>query len=257
MPGEVADRIILEAGKGEYIEEKRVFLEEEVKAYWGDFVISLQDVLWQPGLEGAPGIISTEKPVHFKGALWNASGSGMELHPDTKLEQRVRRGQVKLLPDSETEALYLAVVEHLASMGVHQYEVSNFCRPGLESRHNQNYWRHRPWLGLGPGAHGYWGRRRYANHDDIHSWLAAVESGELPESSVDEIDGASMRLERLILRLRTKAGLPIDRLPAGALDLARGQSAGLWQVADGRLVLTSRGFLRIDSIEERLAGLTL
>ncbi|MFT5233422.1 MAG: putative oxygen-independent coproporphyrinogen III oxidase [Candidatus Krumholzibacteriia bacterium] len=181
----------------------------------------------------------------------------LELHPDTKLEQRVRRGQVKLLPDSETEALYLAVVEHLASMGVHQYEVSNFCRPGLESRHNQNYWRHRPWLGLGPGAHGYWGRRRYANHDDVHAWLAAVESGELPECSVDEIDGASMRLERLILRLRTKAGLPVQMLPEGALDLERGAAEGLWRVEKGRLGLTTKGFLRIDTIEERLARLTL
>ena len=181
----------------------------------------------------------------------------LEVHPGTQLERRVRRRQIELLPDRQTEELYLAVGEHLAGLGIAQYEVANFARPGAESRHNRNYWRHRPWLGLGPGAHGYWGRRRYGNHDDLHQWLDDVEAGRVPEGAVDPLDRAAIRLERLILALRTKAGLRVDRLPAGALDLARGQSAGLRQVADGRLVLTSRGFLRIDSIEERLAGLTL
>jgi len=181
----------------------------------------------------------------------------LEIHEGTKLEQRVRRGQVELLPDHETEELYLAVVEHLSALGIQHYEVSNFARPGHESRHNQNYWRHRPWLGLGPGAHGYWGKRRYANHDDIHDWLAAVEAGELPEASVDNLNGAAMRLERLILRLRTARGVPLRLLPEGAFDVPRGITEGLWQVKDGHLGLTTRGFLRIDTIEERLAGLTL
>ena len=181
----------------------------------------------------------------------------LEVHPGTQLERRVQRGQVRLLPDRQTEELYLAVVEHLAGLGISQYEVANFARPGAESRHNRNYWRHRPWLGLGPGAHGYWGRRRYGNHDDLHQWLGAVEAGQLPEGTVDPLDRAAIRLERLILALRTKVGVPLERLPDGALDLARGQSEGLWTVEEGHLVLTSRGFLRIDSIEERLAGLTL
>lgn len=181
----------------------------------------------------------------------------LEVHPDTRLERLVGRGQVKLLPDHETEDLYLAVVEHLAGLGVPQYEVANFARPGAESRHNRNYWRHRPWLGLGPGAHGYWGRRRYANHDDIGRWLDDVEAGRLPEASIDRLDRHAIRLERLILGLRTSDGIAIGRLPQGALDLERGRQEGLWTVAEGRLRLTSRGFLRIDTIEERLARLTL
>ncbi len=181
----------------------------------------------------------------------------LEVHPGTSLERRVQRGQVRLLPDRQTEELYLAVVEHLASLGIAQYEVANFARPGAESRHNRNYWPHRPWLGLGPGAHGYWGRRRYGNHDDLQQWLAAVESGGLPESAVDPLNRPAIRLERLILALRTKKGVPVERLPAGALDIARGQEEGLWTVSADRLILTSLGFLRIDTIEERLAGLTL
>ncbi len=181
----------------------------------------------------------------------------LELHPGTRLEQLVAQDKVKLLPDPQTEALYLAVVEHLAGLGVVQYEVANFARPGAESRHNRNYWWHRPWLGLGPSAHGYWGRRRYGNHDDLHDWLAAVESGQLPEAGEDHLTRSSLRLERLILALRTKRGLELKRLPAGALDLERGVTEGLWTVSGEHLALTSRGFLTIDTIEERLARLTL
>lgn len=180
----------------------------------------------------------------------------LELHRGTRLERRVAAGEVLLPPDHKTEELYLAVVEHLASLGVQQYEVSNFARPGAESRHNRNYWRHRPWLGLGPGAHGYWGRRRYGNLPEIESWLAALAAGRLPEAEVDPLDRQALRLERLILALRTKRGVPLPRLPLGAAELARGQSEGLWTVTADHLVLTSRGFLRIDSIEERLARLT-
>jgi len=181
----------------------------------------------------------------------------LELHPGTRLAQQVARGVVSLLPDERIEELYLAVVDHLAGLGVVQYEVANFARPGAESRHNRNYWRHRPWLGLGPGAHGYWGRRRYGNFRDIGQWLDAVMAGRLPEESVDPLDRQALRLERMILGLRTRTGVPLDDLPTGALDVPRGQREGLWQLSDGHLVLTSRGFLRIDGIEERLARLTL
>jgi len=181
----------------------------------------------------------------------------LEIHPGTSLERRIRDGRVTLLPDAATADLYLAVVEHLASLGIVQYEVANFSRPGGESRHNRNYWRHRPWLGLGPGAHGFWGRQRYANHGDVLAWLEKVEAGQLPVAAVDELNGRSRQLERRILQLRTTAGMPLTGLPLGALDYDRGCSEGLWTIRDRRLRLTSLGFLRIDTIEERLARWTL
>jgi oxygen-independent coproporphyrinogen-3 oxidase len=180
----------------------------------------------------------------------------LELHAGTRLVERIRAGEVVLPPDPVTEALYLAVVAHLDRLGFPQYEVSNFARPGAESRHNQGYWRGRPWLGLGPGAHGYWGRRRYANHPGLAAWHADLDAGRIPEAGVDPLDRSARRLEGLILALRTRAGVALDRLPAGALDLERGVAEGLWELRDGRLVLTPRGFLRIDTIEERLAKLT-
>jgi len=180
----------------------------------------------------------------------------LELHAGTPLAARVAAGKVALPADAETEALYLAVVDHLGGLGFRQYEVSNFARPGAESRHNRAYWRGRPWLGLGPGAHGYWGRRRYANFPRPEDWHAALDAGRIPEAEVDPLDRAARRLERLILGLRTRRGVPLALIPAGALDLERGRAEGLWELDGRRLALTPRGFLRIDTIEERLAQLT-
>jgi putative oxygen-independent coproporphyrinogen III oxidase len=177
----------------------------------------------------------------------------LEVHAGTPLAGRLARGEVKLPPDAHTARLYLAAAARLAARGLAQYEVANFARPGAESRHNRGYWRRRPWLGLGPGAHGAWGRCRHANHDRLEDWLAALDRGELPEGPVDRLTVAARRLERVVLALRTVEGVPLAWLPAGALDLTRGRREGLWTVADGRLRLTGAGFLRLDTVEEALA----
>jgi coproporphyrinogen III oxidase-like Fe-S oxidoreductase len=75
----------------------------------------------------------------------------------------------------------------------------------------------------------------------------------VPQDWDDSLDPAARRLEALVLPLRTAAGVPLSRLPAGALDLARGEADGWWRVGGGRLRLTPRGFLHLDTIEERLA----
>lgn len=177
----------------------------------------------------------------------------LEVHAGTALASRVRGGALTLPPDDQVAATYLAAAERLAGLGLAQYEVANFARPGEESRHNRGYWQRQPWLGLGPGAHGAWGRCRRANHDGLDAWLADLGDGKLPEASVDHLSTASRRLERVVLALRTREGVPLDWLPPGALDLARGQAEGLWRTGEGRLRLQGPGFLRIDTIEEALA----
>jgi oxygen-independent coproporphyrinogen-3 oxidase len=177
----------------------------------------------------------------------------LEAHAGTPLADDLAAGRTRLPSDRALEAAYLAAVDRLASLGLRQYEVANFARPGEESRHNRAYWNGAPYLGLGPGAHGYWGRRRYANHADPETYCREVESGRLPEAMVDPLDRAARRLEAAILPLRTSEGVALARVPAGALPLERGEREGLWAVAAGRLRLTAKGFLRIDAIESALA----
>ena len=178
----------------------------------------------------------------------------LEVHEGTDLKRQVDEGRLRLPTDAHTEKLYLAAGDHLEKLGFPQYEVANFARVGAESRHNRNYWSGRPYLGLGPGAHGFWGSRRYANESDPGRWSRSLEAGNLPEAVIDPLNRSARRLERAILSLRTSRGLPLEWLPAGALDLDRGKSNGWWNMVDDRLVLTRLGFLRIDGIEEALAG---
>jgi putative oxygen-independent coproporphyrinogen III oxidase len=177
----------------------------------------------------------------------------LEVHEGTALQRDVQAGRVRLPADEQTERLYLAAGAQLEALGFVQYEVANFARPGTESRHNRNYWSGRPYLGLGPGAHGYWGRRRYANESQQTDWLEALDGGRLPEALVDPLDRRARRLERAILSLRTCAGLPLKWLPPGSLDLDQGAANGWWAVANDRLVLTRLGFLRIDAVEAAIA----
>lgn len=177
----------------------------------------------------------------------------LEVHAGTQLAARVADGSLRLPPDEQVRGAYLAAARRLAGHGLVQYEVANFARPGAESRHNRGYWRRRPWLGLGPGAHGAWGRWRRANHDTLAAWLADLEAGRLPESAVEELGPASRRLERVVLALRTREGVPLAWLPTGALDLERGEQEGLWRREAGCLRLNGDGFLRLDTIEEALA----
>ena len=178
----------------------------------------------------------------------------LELHPGTALAAKVAAGRLRLPDDDEVAARYLAAASHLEQRGLRQYEVSNFARPGRESRHNRRYWQRRPFLGLGPGAHGHWARRRYANHATPSAWLDALAAGRLPEAAVDRLDLPARRLERIILGLRTREGIPAAWLPSGALDLARGEAEGLWIRRQGRFALTPRGFLHLDTVEERVAA---
>lgn len=182
----------------------------------------------------------------------------LELHQGTSLEAQVQQGRIKLPADDHTERLYLAAVQFLADHGITQYEVSNFSQPGFESQHNRNYWLRKPWLGLGPSAHGCYGPRRYGNFAHLDDYCQSVEKGNLPEEMIDPLSVSSRFLERIILALRTVGGVPLAWLEEGCLNLDAGVSEGLWSIEKGILKLTTRGFLVIDGIEEkvqpRLAG---
>ncbi len=113
------------------------------------------------------------------------------------------------VPDEEsTVALYHTAAEALETHGYRQYEISNFARPGCESRHNMKYWRLDPYLGLGPSAHSFWEGRRFAYPRDLAAFIDGCEpSAENPEQ--DGIPENSPE-EYAMLRLRLVAGLRED-----------------------------------------------
>ena len=126
---------------------------------------------------------------------------GLKVEEGTPLARRVAAGEE--LPDDDAQAdRYLWTVERLARAGFRQYEISNFARPGYESRHNLRYWRLEPYLGFGPGAHSDFGGRRFAVPADLAGYLAgeAVPAGET-------VSHRERGNEYLMLGLRTAAGI--------------------------------------------------
>ena len=122
------------------------------------------------------------------------------------LVERVAEGEV--LPDDDQQAdLYLWTVGRLARAGYPQYEISNFAKPGFESRHNLRYWLTRPYIGFGPGAHSDFGGRRYSFVRDLDAYIDGVLHGGNVIDSSELIPQRERCGEYLMLRLRTTRGI--------------------------------------------------
>ncbi len=152
----------------------------------------------------------------------------------------VRRGEFRL-PDDDAQAdAYLYAVDFLARQGYGQYEISNFCRPGRESRHNSRYWAMAEYLGFGPGAHSDFGGERFALARDLDAYLA----GKTVYSEKAAPSAREREEECVMLALRTARGIAVDTLPDAALTVLRNCEAhGLARLTNGFYALTPRGFL--------------
>lgn len=136
--------------------------------------------------------------------------------PGTPLGNAVLRREAPLPSAAEQAEGYARLGETLASAGYGCYETSNFCRPEREARHNLVYWLRRPYLGLGPSAHGLWDGVRYGNAFALEAWATALERGEDPASEREPEDERTAALERMMLGLRLSNGLDPRDHPAGA-----------------------------------------
>jgi len=206
----------------------------------------------------APGCRSDRLAAEFREArdlgVGHVSFYILEWHEQTGLALDRARGLVQPDDEASIAARYLAGRDDLMDLGYRFYEISNYALPGQESRHNKAYWSRRPYLGLGPGAHGQWGNRREANHGSLDRWSQDVGAGLVPTATWERLTPAARRLERLILGLRTREGTAIEEFENLLPALASGIEEGLWTVTDDRLILTAAGCLRIDDIESWLAN---
>jgi len=161
----------------------------------------------------------------------------LKVEPGTPLY--ARRDEAAL-PDDDAQAdMYLDAAELLPARGYAQYEISNFARPGRESRHNLKYWTLGEYLGFGPGAHSDFGGRRFAAARELDAFLA----GRTVYSEDAAIPPRERAAERVMLGLRTARGLPAEAL-AGAETVLRDCAAhGLAEQSGGFWHLTAQGFL--------------
>ena len=187
----------------------------------------------------------------------------LDVHEGTPLHDQIKRG-MRPQPDEDLAAeMYALMIERVCAAGYEHYEISNFCRPGFESRHNTKYWSGAPYYGFGNSAHAYDGaRRRWANERDAAKYVELIEKDQSPIVERTELTEEDVRSEAIFLGLRLMRGIDLNSYRArfgtnlreqfnGELDRLK---AGDLVAIDGeRLKLTTRGALLSNEVFASLA----
>jgi len=218
--------------------------------------VSLDLIFGGPGQDPSMARADVEEAIRLGPEHLSCYGLTLEgLAEDVRLAKDVKRGRVRVPDDAVQEEMGRLVRAALEAAGYARYEISNFARPGFESRHNTLYWLGREYVAAGCGAHGFRrvgaGGVRYGNPRKPEAWLAAVEAGGPTEVERDEIDPAELFEERVFLGLRLAEGVDlaeaaaetVGEVPEGVLAQARALEAQGLVVREGsRVRCTDRGF---------------
>jgi len=182
----------------------------------------------------------------------------LTVEANTPLAEKIAGGEIELPDEEQSAAMYRIGSHILIDRKYRRYEVSNFARDGRRSRHNYAYWTGKPYLGLGPGAHGFINGYRYRNLSDIDAYTTAVESGFLPIEYCEKLTPGQKLTETIMLSMRTAEGLDkrqlIDKFGDKGSAVLKGEAVRKYTKAGyliddaGFLRLTDHGFLVADKI---------
>ena len=220
------------------------------------------------------------------------SAYALTVEPTTKMGRQIATGVLPKPDDDDEAAKYELADELFSAAGLQWYEISNWARPGYESRHNLGYWRNVDWAGIGPGAHSHYNRVEPAScrsesersarphgsspqdcdaHGAIRSWDLAhprlwserVNAGQVPWAGSESITPMEALEETIMLGLRLREGLDLTALKtsldvggAASSDIDAGvaelEREGLVERRGSRLIPTLRGRLLNDAVIERM-----
>lgn len=170
----------------------------------------------------------------------------LSLERDTPLGMRFQDGAFNL-PDEQAQlAFFRKTSEYLSTSGFFHYEVSNFARGAdAMARHNQKYWHHLSYLGLGPAAHSFDGKKRWWNRRRLEAYLDDLGRGAPPVEEEEVLRLDQLRLETLFLGFRTATGIDIDTFNRNFhTDLLTEKAVILKHLELGGLIRIGNGFIR-------------
>lgn len=174
----------------------------------------------------------------------------LQIEPKTIFFNRVKSGRLRL-PGEDIEAdMYGQIIFTLEKHGLHQYEISNFAKPGYEGIHNSLYWHNEEYYGIGAGAHGYVAGRRYANAGPINKYIGAVAEHGCSETLSHQVTSREKIEEEMFLGLRLlkgvskrhfqeKIGRPMKSIYGQQIERLKAQ--GLLTENGDRVALTKKG----------------
>ena len=175
---------------------------------------------------------------------------------DTELWKLKEQHQVEEADEDLSVTLFSTLIDTLTQAGYQHYEISNFCLPGLHSRHNSSYWTGKKYLGCGPSAHSFNGLSRQWNVASLDKYLNSITSGK-PDYEIEELDLYTRYNDFVITSIRTCWGMPLSRLRTEygeelynyCLRMAKPHiDEGILEIREGVLKLTRRGIFISDGI---------
>jgi oxygen-independent coproporphyrinogen-3 oxidase len=200
----------------------------------------------------------------FRFGLPHFSAYSLIIEPKTVFYNLMTKGKLNTVTEDLEADMYEKLMIEMEAHGLQQYEISNFGRPGHQSRHNLLYWDNAEYIGVGAGAHGYVGGVRYSNAGPLKKYMEPLESGRRPILSTHEVPVHEAMEEEMFLGLRKTAGVSVG----GFMDkfgesleqvygkiLASEIGKGNLTLEDGHLKLTRKGrFVGNEVFEQFLLG---
>lgn len=220
-----------------------------------DIEVSIDLIFGVPGLDlqtwerTVSAALSLGKDEGFK-APDHISAYQLSIEEGSALEEKIARGECTEASDEDCYRQYRTLCRKLREGGYNHYEISNFAIPGKEAVHNSAYWNRTPYVGLGPGAHSLTIRD---DGQQVRSWNTQVlpARGKTYSREMEVLSDEDIRVERIMLGLRTSAGLPADELSliAGKAALEKQTAAGCLTIGpDGRARIPEERFFVSDEI---------
>ncbi|MGP1591273.1 MAG: radical SAM family heme chaperone HemW [Prevotella sp.] len=187
----------------------------------------------------------------------HVSAYSLMFEEGTRLYHLLQKEKIEQISEELSVEMYDVLIDKLSEAGFAQYEISNFAKPGFESRHNSSYWNEIPYLGVGPSAHSYNLFTRSWNLSNVSQYVKSISNGILPFEE-EQIDDLTRYNDLITTALRTKEGIHLNTLKEDYARYLLKQSSDfikegtMLKTADNRLALTRKGYYISDAIMAEL-----
>ncbi len=239
------NRLLAEIGRIHDTDDVYASIENAKKAGFSNLSIDLMFGL----PEQTPETLEHSVNETLKLGLQHYSIYALKVEENTLFHQLYKNGRLPL-PDEDAEVeMFELIIRKLGGAGYRQYEISNFAKPGYESRHNTAYWKNKSYYGMGAGAHGYINRTRHMNIKGVNEYIAACQKG-LPMLETTIVSEKEAMEDFMMVGLRMLAGVGkadfseqfhADMDEVFAEPLQRLQRQALLEATDDGYRLSERG----------------
>lgn len=220
--------------------------------------LSIDLIYGVPTLSNEHWVMNLNKAIELE--VPHLSAYALTVEPETALAHLIRKGRQAAVDDAAASEHFVMMSDLLESAGYDAYEISNFCKPGHEAKHNSSYWKGQAYLGIGPGAHSYDGDRiRRWNLSSNMKYVRGIREGQT-YSEQEILRDHDLLNESIMTGLRTKWGLLTDHVHTKfgkqrlqeILELLSTEYPDSYFIQDGRILLNRKGKLMADRIASDL-----